>query len=95
MKFAERFLAEVEAIAQQLDINSIEKMAAELAALCERGGRLFVLGVGAARPMHRMPFTPADNILSKLELVGKNLLDYSLETVQMFHDDALLSGYQL
>jgi transaldolase len=39
--------------------------------------------------------TATDNILSKLELVGKNLLDYSLETVQMFYTDALRSGYRL
>ncbi len=39
--------------------------------------------------------TATDNILAKLQTVGKNLLDYSLETVQMFHADAARSGYQL
>ena len=31
----------------------------------------------------------------KLELVGKDLGEYSLETVQMFRDDALKAGYTL
>jgi transaldolase len=37
--------------------------------------------------------TVQDSILAKLQLVGKNLNDYSLETVLMFHDDACKSGY--
>jgi hypothetical protein len=28
-------------------------------------------------------------------LIGKDLHDYSLETVQMFHDDAARSGFTL
>lgn len=39
--------------------------------------------------------TVPDNILSKLPTVGKDLHDFSLETVQMFHNDATKSGYQL
>src|SRR5205085_5771892 len=39
--------------------------------------------------------TVPESILAKLEVVGKNLHDYSLETVTMFHDDAVRSGYQL
>jgi transaldolase len=34
-------------------------------------------------------------ILSKLDLVGKDLSDYSLETVRMFYGDAVKSGYRL
>ncbi|MGA2588346.1 MAG: transaldolase [Bryobacteraceae bacterium] len=39
--------------------------------------------------------TVTNGILSKLELVGKDLWDYSLETVRMFYDDAVKSGYRL
>jgi transaldolase len=39
--------------------------------------------------------TATNDILKKIELVGKNLQDYSLETVQMFYQDALKSGFEL
>jgi len=39
--------------------------------------------------------TATDGVLSKLQVVGKDLVDYSLETVQMFHSDAVKSGYHL
>jgi transaldolase len=39
--------------------------------------------------------TVQDSILTKLQLIGKNLNDYALETVLMFHDDARKSGYSL
>ena len=39
--------------------------------------------------------TATSDILKKLDLVGKDLAQYSLETVQMFRDDALLSGYTI
>jgi transaldolase len=39
--------------------------------------------------------TVTDNVLAKLKTVGKDLHDYSLDTVQMFHTDASRSGYQL
>lgn len=39
--------------------------------------------------------TVTDGILSKLETVGKDLNDFSLETVSMFHKDAVRSGYQI
>jgi transaldolase len=39
--------------------------------------------------------TATNDILKKLMLVGKNLEDYSLETVQMFYKDALAAGYQI
>jgi len=39
--------------------------------------------------------TVTDSVLSKLEIVGKDLGDFSLETVSMFHTDAVRSGYQL
>jgi transaldolase len=39
--------------------------------------------------------TVTSDILKKLHLVGKNLHEYSLDTVKMFHDDALKAGYTL
>jgi transaldolase len=37
--------------------------------------------------------TPA--LLKKLKLKNKNLLDYSLDTVKMFYNDAVEAGYNL
>jgi len=39
--------------------------------------------------------TVTNDILKKLPLIGKDLDDFSLETVQMFHNDARHAGYQL
>ena len=37
--------------------------------------------------------TATNDIMAKLGLFGKDLADYSLETVQMFHRDAAAAGY--
>jgi transaldolase len=39
--------------------------------------------------------TVTSDVLKKVSLIGKDLHDYSLETVRMFHDDAARSGYTL
>jgi transaldolase len=39
--------------------------------------------------------TATPDILKKLSLVGKDLAEYSLETVRMFHEDATASGFRL
>jgi len=39
--------------------------------------------------------TATSDILAKLDLVGKDLAQYSLETVKMFRNDALASGYSI
>jgi transaldolase len=39
--------------------------------------------------------TATDGVLAKLKVVGRDLHEYSLETVKMFHTDAAHSGYQL
>jgi len=39
--------------------------------------------------------TVTNDILAKLKLVGKDLSDFSLDTVQMFHNDAAKAGYSL
>jgi len=39
--------------------------------------------------------TCTNDILKKLSLVGKDLADYSLETVEMFYKDATAAGYKI
>jgi len=39
--------------------------------------------------------TATNDILKKLPLLGKNLEEYSLETVKMFYNDAQQAGYKL
>jgi transaldolase len=39
--------------------------------------------------------TVTNDVLKKLELVGKDLDDYSLDTVKMFHTDAVSAGFTL
>lgn len=48
MSFSEKFLAEVQEVARQLDIGALERMAALLAKIREEDGRLFILGVGGS-----------------------------------------------
>jgi len=74
MSFADTFLAETTEIANRLDRESIERVAALLAATRERGGRLFILGVGgsAANASHAVndfrklagmeAYAPTDNV---------------------------------
>ena len=42
------YFAEVRKVAEQIDVAEIERLAGELKALRERGGRLFFLGVGGS-----------------------------------------------
>lgn len=74
MSFAEQFLNEVQQVVAQLDADAIEKAADELAKIRERGGRLFILGVGgsAANASHAVndfrkicgfeAYAPTDNV---------------------------------
>jgi len=39
--------------------------------------------------------TATPDILAKLKLVGKDLAEYSLDTVKMFYNDASMAGYSL
>jgi transaldolase len=39
--------------------------------------------------------TATSDVLKKLSLVGKDLGEYSLDTVKMFYEDARKAGYQL
>jgi len=74
MSFAQDFLAEVQQVTAQLDATAIERCVDELARVRERGGRLFILGVGgsAANASHAVndfrkicgfeAYAPTDNI---------------------------------
>jgi D-sedoheptulose 7-phosphate isomerase len=74
MSYAERHIDEAIRILSALDVGTIERMAALLAGLRERGGRLFFLGVGgsAANCSHAVndfrkiagieAYTPTDNV---------------------------------
>jgi D-sedoheptulose 7-phosphate isomerase len=48
MSFTKQFLAEVQQVTAKLDEAAIEKCADELADIRNRGGRLFILGVGGS-----------------------------------------------
>ncbi|HTB82870.1 MAG TPA: SIS domain-containing protein [Candidatus Sulfotelmatobacter sp.] len=48
MSFTNQFLTEVQQVTAQLNEAAIEKCADELAAIRNRGGRLFILGVGGS-----------------------------------------------
>src|SRR5208283_5013349 len=48
MSFTQQFLDEVRQVTTQLNADAIEKCAEELARVRERGGRLFILGVGGS-----------------------------------------------
>lgn len=74
MSFARQFLQEVQSVTQQLDSEAIERVVDHLAAVRERGGRLFILGVGgsAANASHAVNdfrkicgfecYAPTDNV---------------------------------
>ena len=74
MTFTRQFLGEVQKVVEQLNEGEIEKCAGELARVRERGGRLFILGVGgsAANASHAVndfrkicgfeAYAPTDNV---------------------------------
>lgn len=74
MSFARDFLQEVQQVTARLDAGAIERVVDELARVRERGGRLFILGVGgsAANASHAVNdfrkicgfecYAPTDNV---------------------------------
>lgn len=74
MNFVQQYLGEAQKVTAQLDQEAIEKMVDELARVRERGGRLFILGVGgsAANASHAVNdfrkicglecYAPTDNV---------------------------------
>jgi len=74
MNFTKQFLEEIQSVVAQLDASAIEKCVDELVCVRERGGRLFILGVGgsAGNATHAVndfrkicsfeAYTPTDNV---------------------------------
>jgi D-sedoheptulose 7-phosphate isomerase len=74
MEFTRRYFAQVADIAQKIDLLQVANLAEHLAGVRERGGRLFVLGVGgsAANASHAVndfrklcdieTYAPTDNV---------------------------------
>lgn len=74
MSFSKQFLSEVQNVTSQLNPEVIEKLGDELARVRDRGGRLFILGVGgsAANASHAVndfrkicgfeAYAPTDNV---------------------------------
>src|SRR5438876_8312926 len=74
MKFIQQYLEETKQVTARLDAAAVEKLVDELARVRERGGRLFILGVGgsAANASHAVNdfrklcdfecYAPTDNV---------------------------------
>src|SRR5437773_1013644 len=74
MTYSETYLAEVAEIAGSIAPDQLEAMAEGIAAVRERGGRLFILGVGGGaghashavndfrKICHLESYTPTDNV---------------------------------
>lgn len=54
-----------------------------------------LLNLVQARQIGCHVITVTKDILQKLDLLGKDLTEYSLETVKMFRNDAIQSGFEL
>jgi transaldolase len=54
-----------------------------------------LLNIFQANQMGCHIITATSDLLKKLDLVGRDLSEYSLETVRMFYDDASKSGFSL
>ena len=106
MSYAKRYLDEAVRIAQQLDTDAVEGLVNELVALRDRGGRLFVLGVGgsAGNASHAVndfrkicgieAYTPTDNVSELTARVNDDGWDTSfsswLEVSRLCESDMLL-----
>ena len=54
-----------------------------------------ILNIFHAQEAGAQIITVTNDVLAKLSLIGKNLDDYSRETVQMFHRDAVASAFAI
>src|ERR1700676_3907818 len=101
-----QFFSSIARIAAEIDVAAIERMAEELAALRERGGRLFLLGVGgsAGNCSHAVndfrklcgieAYSPIDNVSELTARTNDEGWDSVfaawLETSRLDGDDAIL-----
>jgi D-sedoheptulose 7-phosphate isomerase len=102
----DRYFAAVAELARTLDANAVDAMASGLAALRDRGGRLFVLGVGggAGHASHAVndfrklceieSYAPTDNVAELTARTNDDGWESTfrawLETSRLGGDDALL-----
>lgn len=82
------------------DPMPIMRRAVELLARCPNQELIWaspreLLNIFQAEAVGCHIITVPNDVLKKLELVGKDLEAYSLETVQMFHRDATTAGFRL
>jgi transaldolase len=54
-----------------------------------------LINIFQANKINCQIITVPHDILKKISLIGKNLYDFSLETVQMFLNDATKAGYKI
>lgn len=106
MPHSHTYFSEIAAVANQIDANAVEAMASEIAALRERNGRLFLLGVGgsAGNCSHAVndfrklcgveAYSPVDNVS---ELTARtndegwaSVFDGWLKVSRLNKDDAIL-----
>src|SRR5579872_2512503 len=92
MSFSREFLDETRAIIDRIDEHAIERIARLLAETRERGGRLFILGVGGSAANEA--YTPTDNVS---ELTARTndegwatVFEQWLRVSRLRPDDALL-----
>lgn len=106
MSYAETYLGEVAEIAASIPSEGMERMAQGIAAVRERGGRLFILGVGggAGHASHAVndfrkighieSYTPSDNVSELTARVNDEGWETSysewLKTSRIDSDDAVL-----
>jgi D-sedoheptulose 7-phosphate isomerase len=104
--FSQRYLDETVRVVSAIDVSAVEAVAAGLAAVRERGGRLFVLGVGgsAGHASHAVndfrkicdieAYAPTDNVSELTARVNDDGWDTSfsawLEGSRLRSDDAVL-----
>lgn len=102
----ERYFEQVRQIAAQLDLPAVERLVEELVALRDRGGRLFLLGVGgsAANCSHAVndfrklagieAYSPCDNVSELTARTNdegwETVFDAWLRTSRADADDAVL-----
>lgn len=106
MSYAATYLGEVAEIAGSISAEEMERMAAGIAAVRDRGGRLFIVGVGGGaghashavndfrKIAHIESYTPSDNVSELTARVNDDSWESSysawLRTSRLNGDDALL-----
>ena len=102
MSHVRTYLSEACRIAEQIDADKVEALAVELAALRERGGRLFVLGLGgsAANASHAVndfrrlcgieAYAPTDNVAELTAAMNDDGVESVFSLDHLGEGDALL-----